>query len=111
MEYNGARICFDGRSQTNQNNQQPGLYVTERKNPLTKQSGMETIKVRDKDRGRQHEQEHMPKKKIRTPQRQFDNLDDKLPSGLRHDMRTQPTSVPSSRPPRTIRFIMFELSR
>jgi len=26
-------------------------------------------------------------------------------------MRTQPTSVPASRPPRTIRFIVFELSR
>jgi len=70
---------------------------------------METIKVGNENGRRQHE--HMSEKKIRTPKRELDDLDDKLPSGLRHDMRTQPTFVPASRPPRTIHFIVFELSR
>ena len=85
-------------------------YHHGKKRSLTKEHGMETIKVGNGNERRQHEQEHMSKEKIRTPERQLDDLDDKLSSRLRHDMRTQPAPVPSSGPPRTIRFIVFELS-
>lgn len=54
---------------------------------------METIKVGNKDGRRQHEQEPMSEKKIRIPEQQFDNFDDKLPNELRHDMRANPTLV------------------
>lgn len=65
-EYNGARICFDGRSQTNPlvstNRVQLIIYLTEHHR-------VQAVDVGNEDRWRQHEEQEVAEQKIRAPER------------------------------------------
>jgi len=78
---------------------------------LTENGGVESIEVGNQDRRGEHEQQEMPEEQITTPQRELDNLDHELSRGLRHDVRAQPTSVPSSSPPCLVGLVVLELAR
>jgi len=72
---------------------------------------MEAIEVRDDERDTQNKQYNVRNDEVRTPKREFDYLDDELASWLRHHVRSQASAIPSTRPPGTIGFIVFELAR
>ena len=77
---------------------------------LTQDGCVEAVKVRDQNRRGQHEQEQMAEDKIRAPQRQFDDLDQKFSRRLRHDVCTQPPAIPPTRPPGAVCLVVFEFT-
>ena len=72
---------------------------------------MQTVNVRDKDRGCEQEKKEVAGKEVRAPEREFDNLDDELPCRLRHRIGPEASSVPLARPPRPICLVVLELTR
>jgi hypothetical protein len=74
---------------------------------LTQYRGMQGVYEWNEKWRCDNDQEYVCKKEIRTPQRHFHNLDDELPSWLRHGRCTKPSSIPFSSPPCAIRLVMF----
>lgn len=52
----------------------------------------------------------MPEDEVGAPERQLDDLDHELSRGLRHEVRSQATAVPSTRPPSPIRLVVLEFA-
>ena len=72
---------------------------------------MNAIDVRYQQRWGEHEQQKVAEQNIGAPQRQFDDLHNKLASRLRHCMRAKSTAIPTTRPPRAVRLVMLEFTR
>lgn len=47
---------------------------------------------------------------VRRKETHLDQLDNKLSGGLTEDMRSEPSVVPNSRPPRSVDLVVLELS-
>ena len=71
---------------------------------------MNTIDVGYQQRWGKHEQQKVAEQNIGAPQRQFDDLHNKLASRLRHCMRAKSTAIPTTRPPRAVRLLVLELT-
>ena len=71
---------------------------------------MNLVNSRDQHRWGQDHQEDVTQDEIRTPHREFDNLDDKLTSRLHESRGTELDTMPFTRPPCPIRLVVLVLS-
>lgn len=110
IEYKGAWICLDGRSQT-VGSDQPENKLMKSETGLTQKCRMDLVHERDDERQRDEEQQDVANQEVRTPKRQLDDLDHELAGRLAERMRSQAPAVPLARPPRAVRLIVLELPR
>lgn len=71
---------------------------------------MQPIEVRNQDRDRQDEHQEVPNEQVRAPQAQLDDLHHELSRRLRDGVVAQPTSVPATSPPCSVRLVVLELT-
>jgi len=110
VEKSGGRICFDGRSQTLPSQNQYPNSPLKKERTLTQHRRMQRIHKRNQHRHRQNNQQNMCQQEVRRPKRHLHSLHYKLSRRLRHRRGSQPTSVPFTSPPGTVRFVMFEFT-
>jgi hypothetical protein len=109
VEKRGARICFDGRSQSVQmvSRSEYGQLL---KIP-TEHGRMYPVEVRNEQRRCQDNEKNMSEQEVRTPQRHFDDLHDVLASRLRQGRVTKTATVPLAGPPGPIGLVVLVLTR
>lgn len=84
-----------------------GIVQETRKLRLTKHCRVEAIGPRNQDRWCQNDQQEMSCQEVGTPQRHFDDFDDKLSSRLRYSGVAETPTVPFPCPPGAIGFVML----
>jgi hypothetical protein len=109
VENRGARICFEGRSQTIV--ECVSCLITEQRViglcRLTQHRRMQPIRVWYQNRWGQDYQQDMREKEVGAPEGHFDNLDDEFTRRLRHGGGSQASPVPFSSPPSTVSLIVL----
>ena len=78
---------------------------------LTQHCRVQTVSIGKQDWRRQDNEQDMGKEEIGTPERHLHNLDNELPSRLRQRRVSKATTIPFTRPPGSVRFIVLELTR
>jgi hypothetical protein len=68
------------------------------------------VDERHQDRWSEYEQQDVSQKEIRGPKGHFHNFDDEFTGWLRHDVGSESTSVPFTRPPCPVSLVMLEFS-
>jgi len=72
---------------------------------------MQAVGVREQHRQGEHKEKEVADQEVGTPQRELDDLDDKLASRLRHDVVAEAAAVPLASPPSTVGLVVLELAR
>lgn len=110
VENRGARICFEGRNQTDFTLISDGTEIMD-KGPLTEHCSMQTIGERHQKRRRHDEQQEVSKQEVGAPKRHLDYLDYELSSRKVHCLAAQPSVVPLARPPGPVSLLVRQFSR